>query len=141
MYPRVQGAPNHGTYYRASMFLSMTAQAQNKDLAAKFINFFVNDPSAGRILLVERGAPVASHIRSDIYQVVTPADRHVLDYLTKIGPFTGPADPPYPSGAGEIENPLMRNVMLEIMMKRVTPEAGLAQIVRESNAVLARMNQ
>jgi len=142
MFPRVAGAPNptHGTYYRASMFLSMTAGSQAKDLAAGFINFFVNDLSAGRILLVERGAPVASHVRQDIYEVVTAGDRHVLDYLTRIGPFTGPADPPYPAGAGEIENPLMRNIVLEIMTRRVTVDAGLARIVSEAGAVLVRNN-
>ena len=70
------------------MFISMTARSQNKDLAARFINFFVND-----------------------------------------------------LGAGEIENPLMRNIMQEILLDRLTVDNGLAQIVRDSNAVLARENR
>ena len=141
LFPSVSGKISHGTYYRASMFLSMTARSQNKDLAAKFINFFVNDLSAGRILLVERGAPVNSQIRQDIYQVVTPGDRKVLDYLTRIENYTSPADHAYPAGAGEIENPLMRNIMQEILLGRVTVDNGLAQLVRDSNAVLVRENR
>jgi len=140
LFPAVAGAPNKGTYYRASMFLSMTANSANKDLAARFINFFVNDLSAGRILLVERGAPVASHVRADIRNVVSPVDLQVLNYLDRIAPHTAPADPAYPAGAGAVENPIMRNIMLEIMMGRLTSDNGLAQIIRDSNAELLRNN-
>jgi len=140
MYPQFTNKTANGTYYRASMFISITSRSQVKDLAAQFINFFVNDLSAGRILLVERGAPVASHIREDIYQVVTAGDRKVLDYLTRIEPYTSPADPAYPAGAGAVENPIMRNIMLEVLLGRISVDNGLAQIVRDSNAELARAN-
>jgi len=140
MFPSVAGAPGKGTYYRASMFLSITQSSQSKDLAARFINFFVNDLSAGRILLVERGAPVASHVRADIRNVVTPVDLQVLNYLDRIAAHTAPADPAYPAGAGEIENPLMRNIVLEILTGRVSADAGLQRIVNESNAILMRNN-
>ena len=141
MYPQFANKTSNGTYYRASMFISITSRSQNKDLAARFINFFVNDPSAGRILLVERGAPVASHIREDIYQVVTAGDRKVLDYLSRIEPYTSPADPAYPNGAGTVENPIMRNVMQEVLLGRLTVDAGLQQLVRDSNAELDRANR
>jgi len=138
MFPTFPTKTANGTYYRASMFLSMTSTSQNKALAAKFINFFVNDLTAGRILLVERGAPVNSRIRTDIRPVVTAGDIKVLDYLDKIANYTSPADPAYPSTAGEIENTVTRNVMFEIMTGRLTAETGLAELVRQSNAVLTR---
>ncbi|MCL2244886.1 MAG: extracellular solute-binding protein [Treponema sp.] len=141
MFPNIPGKTANGTYYRASMFISMTSRSQNKDLAARFINFFVNDLSAGRILLAERGIPVNTRIRQDIYGVLSAGDQKVADYITRIEPYTSPADPAYPSGAGEVENPLMRNIMQEILLGRLTVDNGLAQIVRDSNAVLARENR
>ena len=140
MYPTVPGRTAHGTYYRASMFISMTRSSQNKDLAAKFINFFVNDLSAGRILLVERGAPVNSRVRGDIRPVVSSGDIKVLDYLDKIANYTSPADPAYPAGAGEVENPIMRNIMQEVLLGKINVDNGLTQMVRDSNAALGRAN-
>ncbi|MCL2214283.1 MAG: extracellular solute-binding protein [Treponema sp.] len=141
LFPSVPGKTANGTYYRASMFISMTARSQNKDLAAKFINFFVNDLSAGRILLAERGIPVNTQIRQDIYGVLSAGDQKVANYISRIEPYTSPADPAYPSGAGEIENPVMRNIVQEIFLGRLTVDNGLAQVVRDSNAVLARENR
>jgi multiple sugar transport system substrate-binding protein len=140
MFPRVQGAPSHGTYYRASMFLSMTRTSRHKDAAARLIDFFINDMDAGRILLVERGAPVNSRVRADISEVVTAGDRHILQYLDRIAPFTAPADPPYPPGAGQVENPIMRNAMLQIMLRQLSVDDGIALMVSQSHAELARQN-
>ncbi|MCL2266781.1 MAG: ABC transporter substrate-binding protein [Treponema sp.] len=141
MFPQFANKTANGTYYRASMFISITSRSQVKDLAAKFINFFVNDLSAGRILLAERGIPVNTQIRQDIYGVVSAGDQKVMDYITRIEPYTSPADPAYPDGAGTIENTILRNIMQNILLGRLTVDNGLAQMVRDANAELARLNQ
>jgi multiple sugar transport system substrate-binding protein len=50
--PSVNGnkAP-YGTYLKPSQFISMLSASKNQDLAARFVNFFVNDLEANRILL------------------------------------------------------------------------------------------
>ena len=59
--PTVNGlkAP-FGTYLKPGQFISILASSKNQDLAAKYVNFFVNNLEANRILLAERGIPIPS---------------------------------------------------------------------------------
>jgi len=139
MFPTVAGnkAP-YGTYLRPSMYISMLASSENKNLAAKFINFFINDLEANRILMGERGVPIPTNVRSDLYPRVSEGDKHIFDYITKITPLSSPADPPYPAAAGEVET-LLRNIMLEALTKRIpNAETAIQRMIQQSNAVLTR---
>ena len=141
MFPSVAGnrAP-FGTYLRASMYISMLSSSQNKDLAARFIDFFSNDIEGNRILMGERGVPIPTNVRADLHGRVDANSRHIFDYITKVTPLSSPADPPYPPGAGEVET-LTRNLMLETLMGRIpNATASVQQLIQQSNAVMAREN-
>ena len=126
-----------GTYLRASQYISMLATANNKDLAARFIDFFVNDLEANRILLAERGVPIPTHVRADLYSLVDADNKYLFDYITRITPFTSPADPPYPPAAGEVELTL-RGGLFEILTGRISLDDGMNQMIQQSNAILQR---
>jgi len=138
MTPTVNGnkAP-FGTYYRASMYISMLASSANKDLAAKFINFFVNDLDANRILLAERGVPIPANVRNDLYGRVDAANKYLFDFITKVSPYVSPSDPPYPPSAGEASD-VRRPFVLQMLTGKIPVDTGLAQMTQAANAVLSR---
>jgi multiple sugar transport system substrate-binding protein len=138
MVPTVAGnkAP-FGTYFRASMYISMLESSKDKDLAAKFINFFVNDLDGNRILLAERGVPIPTNVRNDLYALVDANNKYLFDYITKVTPFVSPTDPPYPARAGESED-ARRAIHLQMLLGRVPIDTGFAQFTQASNAVLSR---
>ncbi|MDR2178098.1 MAG: ABC transporter substrate-binding protein [Treponema sp.] len=136
--PSVNGnkAP-YGTYLKPSQFISMLSASKSQDLAAKFVNFIVNDLEANRILLAERGIPVPSDVRADLSPRVDPGMKYLFDYITKVTPFTTPIDPPDPAAAGEVRD-VIKPLALQCLTGRISSADAVAQMVQAANAVLSR---
>jgi multiple sugar transport system substrate-binding protein len=126
-----------GTYYRASQYISMTVGAANRDLAARFIDFFVNDLEGNRILLAERGVPIPTNVWDDLHSRVDANNRYLFDIINRIAPFVSPTDPPYPPAAGEAMD-AMRPFHLQILTGRLPLDPGFNQMVNAANTVLSR---
>jgi multiple sugar transport system substrate-binding protein len=56
-YPRIAEGVGGGHYRKPSMFFSVANSSANQEAAADFLNFFVSDAEAAKILGVERGIP------------------------------------------------------------------------------------
>ncbi len=138
MFPTVNGnkAP-FGTYLKPSQFISILSSAENKDLAAKFVNFMINDLEANRILLAERGIPVPASVRNDLSSRVDPNMKYLFDFIGKVTPLSSPIDPPDPAAAGEVYD-TMRPIVLRCLLGELTPDAAVSQIIQGANAVLGR---
>jgi multiple sugar transport system substrate-binding protein len=138
IFPTVSGnkAP-YGTYLKPSQFISILSTSKNQDLAAKFVNSFVNDLEANRILLAERGVPVPSSVRDDLAPRVAANDKYAFDFITKVTPYTSPIDPPDPAAAGEVRD-VMRPILLQCLTGRLASDAAVTQMVQAANGVLSR---
>jgi multiple sugar transport system substrate-binding protein len=136
--PSVAGnkAP-YGTYLKPSQFISILSTSANQELAAKFVNFVVNDLEANRILLAERGIPVPATVREDLAPRVDANMRYLFDYITKVTPYTTAIDPPDPASAGEVRD-VMRPILLQCLTGRLSSDAAVTQMVQAANAVLSR---
>ena len=134
--PSVNGnkAP-YGTYLQPSQFLSMISSSKNKDLAAKFINFFVNDLEANRFLMAERGIPVPTDVRSDLAGRVDPGMKYTFDFITRVTPFTSLIDPPAPPAVDEVRD-MTRPIVLQCYTGQLSSEAAMAQLVKTANDIL-----
>lgn len=138
MFPTISGnkAP-YGTYLKPSQFISILASSANPDLAAQFVNFFINDLDANRILLAERGIPVPTSVREDLAPRVDPNMKYLFDYITKVSPFTSPIDPPDPAAAGEVRD-VMRPILLQCLNGGVNSTDAVNRMIQAANAVLSR---
>lgn len=136
--PSVNGpkAP-FGTYLKPGQFISMLTSSKSQDLAAKYINFFVNDVEANRILLAERGIPIPSDVAADLAGRVDAVNKSVFDYIAKVTPLTTPIDPPDPGATGEVRD-VMRPILLQCLTGRIAPAAAVEQMIAAANAVLGR---
>ncbi|MCL2479596.1 MAG: ABC transporter substrate-binding protein [Treponema sp.] len=134
--PSVAGnkAP-YGTYFQPSQFISMLSSSKNKDLGAKFVNFFLNDLEANRFLLAERGIPVPTDVRSDLAGRVDPAMKYMFDFITRVTPYTSPIDPPAPSAVDELRD-MTRPIILQCYTGQISSDAAMAQIVKTANDIL-----
>jgi multiple sugar transport system substrate-binding protein len=138
IYPSVNGPnPPFGTYLKPSQFISMMSSSKSQDLAAKFVNFFINDLEANRILLAERGIPVPTSVREDLAPRVDPGMKYLFDYITKVTPFTTAIDPPDAPQAGEVRD-VMRPILLRCLKGEISSQAALDQMIQAANAVLSR---
>ena len=102
MIPNQKDTKRPGQYMKPSMLLSMAETSADKEGAAKLINFFITDPGANDILLIERGVTGDASIRKHISAKLTPTENKIIEYLNVVATSVSPLPPPPPKGAGEI---------------------------------------
>ena len=135
-YPRLAPGVGGGHYRKPSMFFSVGNN--NPEAAAAFVNFFVNDVEAGKILGVERGVPCAAHVREAVAPTLDEANQIALNFVANLGDLLGPLPPPPPAAAGEIDISLLRTLSQEVAFGARTPEDAGPYFVTEATAILER---
>jgi multiple sugar transport system substrate-binding protein len=132
------GYKRPGTYLKPSMFFAIPATTKIPSEAARFINFFISDLDANRILLGERGVPIISAVREDIKKALDPAMQMVFDYIGLVGKGNAsPIDPPDPPGTGEVLK-LFRDTSQEVLTGKLSAKDGAAKIMNQANEILAK---
>lgn len=137
-YPRIAPGVGGGHYRKPSMFFSVGGSAADKEAAAAFINFFVNDPDAGLILGVERGIPCSAGVRDALAPTLSEQDQVALNFVANLGDLLGPLPASPPNAAGEIDVSLLRTLSQEVAFGGRSAEDAGRFFVEEANAILER---
>ena len=98
-----QAGGRPGQYLKPSMLLSMASNSPDPAAAAALLNFFITDPDANDVLLIERGVTGDASIRERISESLTVTENKIIDYLNVVATSVSPLPPPPPQGAGEID--------------------------------------
>lgn len=101
-------------YLKPSMFFSVTSQARHPEEAALFVDFFTNDIEANKILMAERGVPIAPAVREALLPMLSEAQQEMFRFIDIAEQYSTPIDPPDPSG----HNNIMQNVF-DILSEQV----------------------
>ena len=137
-YPRIAAGVGGGHYRKPSMFFSVGGSSADKEGAAAFISYFINDPEAAKIIGVERGIPCSAAVRDAIAPTLTEQDQIALNFVASLGDLLGPLPPSPPAAAGEIDVSLLRTLSQEVAFGgRAADDAGRF-FVEEATAILER---
>ena len=120
----------------ASQHIVMASTSKNKDAAAKFMSFFVNDTGANKILNAERGLPAPSKVLEALKPGFTPTQKQTADYLEKINKTAGPVDPPAPASSQNIYT-LLDDLQQQIVYGKITPEAAYKKVQEQAKQDMA----
>lgn len=137
-YPRIAPGVGGGHYRKPSMFWSIGGSSANKEKAAEYLSFFINDPEAGKVLGVERGIPCVSAVREAVSPTLSEKDQIALNFVANLGDLLGPLPPPPPAAAGEIDVSLLRVLSQEVAFGARSPEDAGKFFVTEAAAILER---
>lgn len=137
-YPRIAPGVGGGHYRKPSMFWSIGGSSANKERAAEYLSFFINDPEAGKVLGVERGIPCVSAVREAVSPTLSEKDQIALNFVANLGDLLGPLPPPPPAAAGEIDVSLLRVLSQEVAFGARSPEDAGKFFVTEAAAILER---
>ena len=85
--PRIQEDGPYGMGIQSSQQLCMSKNSENKEAAAEFINYFVNDLEANRILNGERGVPIMASVRNAVKEQADDTNKLIYDFVDRIGNF------------------------------------------------------
>lgn len=126
-----------GQYLKPSMLISMAASTANPEGAAKLLNFFVTDPGANDILLIERGVSGDASVRAEIAPKLTPTEQKIISYLDTVATHVSPLPPPPPAKAGELDRALAP-AWETVSFKRAKPQDAAKQYYENAKLILER---
>ncbi|MDF2646631.1 MULTISPECIES: ABC transporter substrate-binding protein [unclassified Paenibacillus] len=128
---------NKGLFLKPSMYFSVTNNSKQKEEAAKFISFFVNDIEANKLIKGDRGVPVSSKVKDALKPLLSPNEVKIFDYVAWAEQNSSQMDPPNPVGSIEIEK-LLKATSEQILYKKTTVEEAAAKFRKDANAILAK---
>lgn len=126
-----------GLYIKPSMFFSVAETSQHKDEAVLFINFFINDVEANKILFAERGVPISSKVREELEPLLTHAQVQMFNYLNLAGQHSSAIDPPEPPGHPEVLA-ILEDIQSRVLHGELTPEEAARQFRADATRALRR---
>ncbi|MBB3111697.1 multiple sugar transport system substrate-binding protein [Paenibacillus phyllosphaerae] len=126
-----------GMYLKPSLFFSISKKSKHQEEAAKFIDYFINDVEANKIMMGERGVPITSTIRETLAADLDETNKMIFDYIDRIGENSSPIDSVYPAGASEISK-AMEEIHEQVMYKQLTPEEAAAEFRKRAEEIIAR---
>lgn len=137
-FPRIAPGVGGGHYRKPSMFFSVAGSTANLAAAEDFLNFFVSDAEAAKILGVERGIPCLPGTRDVVAPTLDEPNQIALNFVANLGDLLGPLPPPPPAAAGEVDSSLIRTLGQEVGFGAKSPEQAGSELVSGATAILSR---
>jgi multiple sugar transport system substrate-binding protein len=98
-----------GQWARAALYFAGYVNTKHPGVVVDVMNFFINDPDAGKILGTERGLPVNLDIRTAVQSSLTDQNmKATVDFENQMQPKFGPAPSVPPNGQSAIRTLLIQ---------------------------------
>jgi multiple sugar transport system substrate-binding protein len=100
-----------GMYLKTAMLMSVSSKTKYADDSTGFVGFLINDPEGIEAINVERGIPGSAKARALLLPSLSPTDKATSIYVDATSKSTQVRSKTVldPSGAGEVEQALIRN--------------------------------
>ena len=133
-YPGETEFERTGLFLKPAMALSMYADSEYPEAAATFIDWMLNSPDAGAIILTDRGLPANGAVRESIADQLSPAEQQAADFVAAVGEDVVDAPAPPPVGAGEVAA-LLSRLNEQVMFGQMDPMTAAEQFITEATAI------
>jgi multiple sugar transport system substrate-binding protein len=128
-FPIIKQGGTSGLFYRPGLIWSISKDCKHIDDAAKYIDFFVNDIGAGKVLEVERGIPVNVRVRDQVAAHLSEYARLSVEFTDSIAKIVTPYPPASPAGAIEVDTGVMRPLGDQLAFGKVTVDEAAKKLV------------
>ncbi len=135
--PKIENSQRPGAFLKPSMFFAVAKTSTKKEEAVKFINYFINNIDANKVILGERGVPIIPIVRDSVKTMVDPVAQQVFDFIKLVGDNSSPIDPPDPVGTGEVLK-LFKTIDQEVLFGKTSPEDAASKFIKQANEILAK---
>ncbi len=139
--PTPEGAVANGMYVKPQMLWGISSTSANKELAAAFIDYCVNDTFVYDVCGTEKGIPISESMRKYVEANADDADKRVAGFIEFLSDGVAtPISAPAPIGSSEAEvflTELIEQITYKVLAKDEILNAA-AGAIEEGNAVLAR---
>ena len=74
-----------GVWLQSSQFYTISARSTAPEAAARFVQFLITDPEAGKLILTDRGVPAVESVRRAILEDLSPTAQREVEYISALG--------------------------------------------------------
>ncbi|MDO5423473.1 MAG: ABC transporter substrate-binding protein [Eubacteriales bacterium] len=135
MYPMPEEMEAQPMYLQPAAFLSIAETSENKEEAAKFIDWFINSIECNEILMAERGIPVNSEVSEAIKPNADEVFQKVFDYVAAVSEVAESVDPLEPEGRAEVDA-LCNTTVENLRYGDITVEEATDSFMTEAKRIL-----
>lgn len=125
---------NSGMFLKPGLQLSVAANSEHPDEAAKLVDFLVNDPRVGEIFGMSRGVPASSATLEGVE--LDELDQQILDYEGALEPHLVGSAPPPVAGLSNLEASFT-TIALEVAYGTLTADEAADRWFAEAETSLA----
>jgi multiple sugar transport system substrate-binding protein len=121
-----------GQWARAALYFAGNAKTTHPAVVVDVMNFFINDPDAGKILGTERGLPANTDIRTSVQNSLTdPNMKATVDFENQIAPKFGPAPNVPPNGQSSVRTLLITEAE-KVQFGQLSPAAAAKEFMEQA---------
>lgn len=135
--PTAEDQVTEGRFLKPAMLLTISANTEHPEEAIKFLNFWLHDIEAGKVLGTDRGVPTDSKVKAVLKENATPVDQAVFDYIDVAAANAGEALAAQPPAYQEVVA-AYEEVYWKVIYKQITPEEGAKEFREKANNILAQ---
>jgi multiple sugar transport system substrate-binding protein len=121
-----------GQWARAALYFAGYAKTKHPGVVVDVMNFFVNDPDAGKLLGTERGLPANTDIRTSVQSTLTDANmKTTVDFENTMQAKFGPAPVVPPNGQSAVRTLLIQEAE-KVQFGQLSPADAAKEFVQQA---------
>lgn len=128
-------AANKAMFVKPSQFLSISANAEQVDKAAAYIDFWTNDEAANLFINGTRGVPISAKISSLVASNLDDISALAFDYMQVMAEYSSDLYAPDPVAHTEIGDEFISQLS-SVLFGNATPEEAAQKLIDFSNKAL-----
>ncbi len=121
----------------SSQHFMINKASKNKEVAAKFLNYWVNDVEANKVLLAERGIPINTDVRNAIAETFTTAEQKAVYKFMDVMGKEASTDMVLDSVAGNQIKDVFKQLGEKVVFGQLTPLEAAVELRKQAEAILA----
>ena len=127
-------------YIKPGQFWVMAKSSKNKDLAAKYINYYTNNEDPAKTMGTDRGLPVNSDMVKAIEGDLSEGDKAAMEFInSEVIPNSSTINPPAPAGASKVNGKdVLGTIEESVLMGKIGASEAATQFVDQANEALAK---
>ena len=119
------------TYMKPAMLWSVAENTDQAELAAAFIDFYVNNAVVYDICGIDRGVPISSEIQAYLTPNLSDSDKKQFEYIAYLGEHSTPINLYVPANGTEAWDSLFDVIYEETMLGAISDEDQLDKRIEE----------
>ena len=126
-----------GMYFKPAMFYSISETTEHPEAAAKLVDFLINDPEAGAMILSDRGLNINTDVRASVSDQLDPLEQQAAEFLAALESEIVDGPPAPPNGAADVPE-ITGRINEQVLFDTLSPADAAAQFTSEAGAAIGQ---